>query len=115
MPLALTRLVDPTQAATAGANNTVHTVPVGRAHIVKSMIVRNTRSDGATITYSLYVVPSGQTFDQYQHRWVIDDTLAPGETKSLDFGLLVLKAGDTVVIKPSHTALRYEAHGMEQA
>lgn len=111
MALSIARLVTLTQAPTSSSRNTVHTVPANTLHMVKSIILRNGRSDTSTITYELGIIPAGQTYGT-QHALMRNQSIVPGDTRVIDFGLMVLNAGDTVYINPNMSGIWYEAHGM---
>jgi hypothetical protein len=114
MSLTIARLVTLTQAGSPSNRNTVHTVPTNTMHVVKSIILRSARSDSQAVIYELGIIPAGQSYGN-QHALLKNQSIVPGDTRIIDFSLLVLNAGDTVYINPTLSGLYYEAYGMVSA
>lgn len=106
----ISRLAGPTHINPVASMITVLTVPASNTWVVKSMYFRNTRADAASISYTVYVVPSGDTA-QRTTQWLLNQVAAPGELQTFEFNLLVLNVGDTIVVNATVSNLYAEIHG----
>lgn len=96
-------------------------VPTGAVWIIKSLYVRNTRTDGKTVTYHLYknhgvdgTLAATWSSPLVPQLLEYGRVISPGELQVYEFGLMALNAGDSIQgIAHEATAVSVELHGVE--
>ncbi len=97
------------------------TVPADTTWVVKSIYVRNQRTDSQAVTHNMWVVPSGTdnsdatwNSPRTQALWDYGQVVTPGEVKTIEYNLLVLHEGDKLQwMAHEATGTYVEVHGLE--
>ncbi|QHB37257.1 hypothetical protein SEA_GUDMIT_28 [Gordonia phage Gudmit] len=121
MPAQLRRLAPPQQLQT-GVALELFTVPADTQYILKSVYLTNARSDKASLTYQLTIVPAvgPEPFPSWgvaqKVSLMAQQTIAPFEVHTKEFAVLVFEPGDKLVAYTTSgsggSGLWVHAHGL---